>query len=168
MTDNETSLQRVGSLVGVSRDPLVDGRQSARALEIQRGVCRMLFELGLSPFTEFTLANGRRADVAALSEKGDIWIVEIKSSLVDYNSDSKWPEYFDYSDRFLFAVDADFPLDVLPSNTGYMIADRYGAEIVREGAEDRLSAARRKAVTNRFACQAARRLHRIMDPDMSM
>lgn len=168
MTEDDTITHVTQDLVGVSRDPLVDGRQSERALAIQRGVCRMLLELGLAPFTEFTLTNGRRADVAALSEKGEIWIVEIKSSLADFTSDSKWQEYRAYSDRFLFAVDSDFPIDVLPPDCGLIIADRYGADIVRDGVETRLPAARRKAVTTRFACQAAKRLQRIVDPEAAL
>lgn len=155
-------------LVGLSRNSLVDGRQSERALAIQRGVCRAVLNLGMSPFTEFTLANGRRADVTAISEKGDIWIVEIKSSLADFKSDTKWHEYLEYCDRFAFAVDCEFPVDVLPDDVGYMVADRYGAEFAREPVEARLVAARRKAVTTRFAWQLARRMQQMIDPEASL
>ncbi|MGI9405313.1 MAG: MmcB family DNA repair protein [Hyphomicrobiaceae bacterium] len=163
MPDDTPHLPRSG-LVGVTRDPLVDGRQSDRALDIQRGTCRCLVQLGLAPTTEMTLATGRRADVVALSRTGDIWIVEIKSSLADFRADTKWEDYLDFCDRFLFAVDADFPRDVIPEHAGLMIADRYGAEIVREPEEERLAAARRKAVTLRFARQGALRMRDILDP----
>jgi len=164
MEDRPTLPHVSSNLVGLKRDPLVDGRQSERALEIQRGVCRSLLALGMSPFPEFTLANGRRADVAAISEKGDIWIVEIKSSLADYRADSKWGDYCEYCDKFLFAVASEFPSEVLPDNVGYMIADRFSAEVVRDTVEQRLTAARRKAVTLRFALQTARRMQGMIDP----
>ena len=41
---------------------------------------------------EVTLANGRRADVLAIGRNGEIWIVEIKSSIADFRADQKWPE----------------------------------------------------------------------------
>src|SRR6476620_5703134 len=95
-------------------DPVVafDGRQSAIAAEIQRGVCRALRALGHAVVTELALANGRRADVVALSPGGDIWIVEIKSCLIDYRTDGKWPDYRPYCDRLYFAVTSDFPCEV--------------------------------------------------------
>ena len=168
MSSSDRPVLQTSDLVGLTRDPLVDGRQSDKALAIQRGVCRMFMDMGLSPFSEFTLATGRRADVIAISDKGDIWIVEIKSSLADFRSDSKWHEYLDYCDRFLFAVDADFPVEVLPDDVGYMMADRYGAEIVRPPTESRLITARRKAVTVRFAWQLARRMQLILDPEAAL
>src|SRR6476646_9500084 len=101
-------------------DPVIafDGRQSAAAAEIQRGVCRALRALGHAVVTELALANGRRADVVALSPGGDIWIVEIKSCLIDYQTDGKWPDYRPYCDRLYFAVASDFPYDVLPGEAG--------------------------------------------------
>ncbi|MCC2113349.1 MAG: MmcB family DNA repair protein, partial [Hyphomicrobiales bacterium] len=63
--------------------PLEDGRQSAAALEIRRGVGRLLRLRAFSVLPELTLASGRRADLVALGQKGEIWIVEIKSSLAD-------------------------------------------------------------------------------------
>ncbi|RMF00540.1 MAG: DNA repair protein MmcB-related protein, partial [Alphaproteobacteria bacterium] len=96
---------------------------------------------------------------------GQIWIVEIKSSLADFRADGKWEAYRDHCDRLLFAVDAAFPADVLPENAGLIVADEYGAELLRHAPEHRLAAARRKAVTLRFARAAALRLHRIRDPD---
>jgi len=164
MPDLRLSAYHPAELVGVSRDPCIDGRQSDRAYAIQRGACRALQALGLAPLTELTLANGRRADVAAISRTGDIWIVEIKSSLADFRSDSKWRDYTVFCDRFLFAVDRDFPRRVIPGNAGLMIADKYGAEIIRGGEIERLSAPRRKAMTIRFARHASFRLRDIIDP----
>jgi hypothetical protein len=154
------------SVSSVEDDPLlvVDGRQSDAAAALQRGVCRTLRAHGHSVITELPLANGRRADVVGLSAAGDIMIVEIKSCLTDYRTDGKWHEYLDYCDRLYFAVSADFPSDVIPQQAGLILADRYGAELVREPKEDRLNAARRKAMMLCFARAAALRLQHQLDP----
>jgi hypothetical protein len=141
-----------------------DGRQSEAAADISRGTMRMLQSLAFAPVMELTLANYRRADIAAIGPKGEIWIIEVKSCLADYRADGKWPDYSDYCDRFFFAVDADFPAEIIPDDTGLILADRYGAEIVRDSQEHRLPGARRKAVTLRFARAAAQRLHGLVDP----
>src|SRR5262245_38951733 len=147
-------------------DPLVavDERQSAAAAEIQRGVCRALRALGHSVVTELSLSNGRRADVVGLSSSGDIWIVEIKSCLLDFQTDGKWIEYRPHCDRLYFAVSRDFPCQVIPDDAGLMLADRYGAHLVREPMEERLGAARRKAMMLCFARAAALRLRLHLDP----
>lgn len=142
---------------------IVDGRQSPTAAAVQRGVCRMLIHMGFSPLTEFSLRTGRRIDVAAINAKGEIIAVEIKSSLADFRSDQKWEEYLDYCDRFFFAVPIDFPREVLPEETGMIVADQFGAEILRESPLDKLPGARRKAVTLLFARVAARRAHLVID-----
>lgn len=142
----------------------LDGRQSEVAAELQRGVCRAFRALGLSVVTELPLANGRRADVVGLSPSGDVLIVEIKSCLIDYRTDSKWQDYLDFCDRLYFAVAADFPREVIPQEAGLILADRYGAELVREGIEDRITAARRKAMMLCFARAAALRLQLHLDP----
>ena len=143
---------------------VVDGRQSEAAAALQRGVCRTLRAHGNSVITELPLGNGRRADVVGLSTAGEIMIVEIKSSLTDYRADGKWHEYLDYCDRLYFAVAADFPSDVIPAHAGLILADRYGAELIREPEVARLSAARRKAMMLCFARAAALRLHHFLDP----
>ncbi len=147
-------------------DPVLafDGRQSAVAAELQRGVCRALRAFGHSVVTELALANGRRADVVALSPAGDVLIVEIKSCLLDFESDGKWHDYLAHCDRLYFAVAPDFPQQVIPHRAGLILADRYGAELVREPVEERLGAARRKAMLLCFARAAALRLQRHLDP----
>lgn len=142
----------------------MDGRQSQAAAALQRGVCRTFRLLGYSVVTELPLANGRRADVVGLSSAGDVLIVEIKSCLLDYRTDGKWQDYLDYCDRLYFAVDADFPCEVIPEHAGLILADRYGAELVRDPVEARLSAARRKAMMLCFARAAALRLQHHLDP----
>ncbi len=116
---------------------------------------------------EFTLTTGRRVDLIALAPKGDIWVVECKSSRADFRADGKWPDYLDWCDRYFWAVDADFPQTLLPDSTGLIVADAYGAELLRMGAEARLAAARRKALTLRVARAAMGRLQALRDPTAS-
>ncbi len=137
---------------------LIDLTLAPAAAQIARGVLRLLSDHGYTGVTEMTLANGRRADVAALGPDGDITIVEIKSSIADFRSDQKWPEYRPFCDRFYFAVGHEFPQDLIPSDTGLIVADAYGGAVIREADCDKLVAARRKAVTLRFARLAAARL----------
>lgn len=147
-------------------DPLVivDGRQSETAAAVQRGTCRMLSSLGYAALTELPLANGRRADVVAMDRKGGLLIIEIKSSIEDFRTDSKWPEYRDFCDMLYFAIPADVPQHIIPEDAGLILADRYDAEILRHGDRHSLSGARRKAVTLRFARAAAQRLQATFDP----
>ena len=155
--------------MSVSFPPLaapVDGRQSPAALDLQRGVGRALLRHDFACLSEVTVASGRRADVMALGPDGAIWIVEIKSSVADYQSDRKWPEYRDWCDRLLFAVAPGFPLELLPEDVGLIVADRFGGEIVREAPVHPLSGARRKALTLRFGRVAARRMQAICDPEL--
>ena len=140
------------------------GKVSAHAQLLARGVSRALSDYGLSTLTEFTLISGRRVDVIGLDRGGGTTIVEIKTSLEDFRSDKKWPEYLDFCDRFFFAVPQDFPVEILPEECGLMTADAYGAVVLREAPEMRLNAARRKAQNLRFALVAAERLQRHLDP----
>ena len=142
-----------------------DGRQSPTALAVALGARRLLAAQGFASVTELTLASGRRADILALGADGTIWIVEIKSSLADFRADGKWPDYRGFCDRFFFAAPEDFPTEILPRETGLILADAYGAAFVRDAPEHRLAGARRKAVTLRFAHAAAGRLHRLADPE---
>jgi hypothetical protein len=135
------------------------------ALQIARGVGRYFRALHAAILCELPLADGRRADLLALDPRGGIRIVEIKSCTADFRSDRKWPEYRQWCDRFYFAVDADFPRECIPEDCGLILADRFGADLIREAPEHRLDAARRKAVTLRFARCAALRLHGISDPE---
>jgi hypothetical protein len=134
------------------------------AAEISRGVCRVLAQLGYATLSEFPLANGRRADVIALGRGGDFLIVEVKSSVADFRSDRKWPDYACWCDRLYFAVAPAFPNELIPAECGLFIADGFGATILREAPERRLDAARRRAVTLRFALAGAGRLRRLLDP----
>lgn len=140
------------------QEATTDTEFSPGAAAISRGVLRLLSAHGYAGVTEMTLANGRRADVAAIGPGGEITIVEIKSSVADFRSDQKWPEYRPFCDRFYFAVDHDFPQDLIPNETGLIVADAFGGAVLREPECEKLVAARRKAVTLRFARLAAARL----------
>lgn len=112
-------------------------------------------------------APGLRVDVMALGPKGELWVIECKSDRADFVADRKWQGYLDWADRFFWAVDGDFPTDLLPSESGLIIADGYGAEILRMGPERRLAGARRKAMLQSFARHAARRLQALRDPGVT-
>jgi hypothetical protein len=144
---------------------ILDRRQSPTAAAVQRGVCRMLRTAGFASLTEFPLATGRRADVIAINLKGRIFIVEIKSSPADYRSDGKWPEYWSFCDRLYFAVPPELPRELIAPEAGLIVADAWGAEILRHPPDRPLAPARRKAVTLGFARAAALRLHSVHDPN---
>jgi hypothetical protein len=141
-----------------------DGRQSETAAAIQRGVGRLLRAHDYALLTEFTLASGRRADVIALSPKGTLWIIEIKSSPLDFKVDMKWPEYRNYCDHFSFAIPQTMDAELIPHEAGLIIADHWGAEIIRPASEHPLHSSRRRAVHMAFGRAAAQRLHGLWDP----
>jgi len=148
----------------VSLVPPPDRRQSETALAIARGTARMLRTLGFSCISELPLPSGRRADLVALNDKGEIWIVEIKSSLIDYRVDAKWPNYKDYCDRFFFAKPPELDAEIFPSGEGLIVADNHGAEVLRMAEEFPLAPARRKAMLLKLARLGADRVHALMDP----
>jgi len=131
---------------------------------IARGTCRHLRDLGFACVEELVPVPGLRVDIMALGPKGEIWVVECKSSRADFAADRKWQGYLDWCDRFFWAVDAAFPSELLPDETGLILADAYGAETLRHGPETRLAGARRKAVLQKFARHAAFRLQALRDP----
>jgi hypothetical protein len=92
-------------------------------------------------------------------------IVEIKSSVADFRADRKWVTYRDFADRLYFAVPDHFPQVLIPEECGLMVADSFGAGLLREGRTTPLSPGRRRALTLRFARLAAARLHRHLDPE---
>lgn len=143
-----------------------DAGAAAITRAVTRGAARMFEDLGQAVVTELRLATGRRADIMALAGDGTVTVVEVKSGLSDFASDRKWEDYAEFCDCFFFAVSAEFPLDRLPDADvcGLIVADAWGAEILREAPVSRLSPARRKAVTLRFAATSARRLRGIEDP----
>jgi hypothetical protein len=135
--------------------PPPDGRQSETALAIARGTARLLRSLGFSCISELPLPSGRRADLVALNERGEIWIVEIKSSIDDLRADQKWQDYRAHCDRLFFAFTQDMPCEIFPAQTGLIVADAYGAHLHCEAPEHRLPAPTRKQMIVRFAMAAA-------------
>ncbi|MEZ5796604.1 MAG: MmcB family DNA repair protein [Paracoccaceae bacterium] len=131
---------------------------------LARGVARALRGMGYACVEEMTLASGLRVDLMALGPKGEFWVVECKSGRADFRADRKWQGYLDYCDRFFWAVDADFPAELLPEGSGLIIGDAYDAEILRMGPETPLAGARRKAMLQAFARHAALRLQLMRDP----
>ncbi|MCA0422409.1 MAG: MmcB family DNA repair protein [Proteobacteria bacterium] len=142
-----------------------DGRQSETALRIARGVRRHLVRLGFASLPEVPLRSGRRADLLAVNGRGDIWIIEIKSSVADFRADSKWPDYLSHCDRFYFATTLEVPTEIFPDAAGLIIADAFGAETIREAPPQPLAGATRKEVLIRFGLSGAARLHALADPE---
>ncbi len=133
------------------------------AADVARGVSRLLMQEGFSPILEFTLASGRRLDVAALGANGCVLGVEIKVAVADLKCDVKWPEYLEFCELFYFAIPPDFPDELVPPGTGLIVADRYGGAIVRPSPAWQIHPSRRKAVTLRFAKVAAERLAAVIE-----
>ncbi|WP_298430321.1 MmcB family DNA repair protein [uncultured Jannaschia sp.] len=145
-------------LLRETQTPLQPGRLLAR------GVMRHLRDHDFMCLEEFAPERGKRVDVMALGPKGEVWVIECKSSRADFTSDLKWQGYLEWADRFFWAVDGDFPTEILPDETGLILADGFGAEVVRTPEATKLAAARRKALVLKFARCAAQRLHWARDP----
>jgi hypothetical protein len=155
------------SLASLAASLPVDGRQSATALAVARGTTRLLHSLGFSVVSELALASGRRADLVALGAGGELWIVEIKSSVADFRADQKWINYRVHCDRLFFATTMEVPCDIFPKDAGLIVADAFGAEIVCEAPEHRIRTSARKSTMLAFARAAALRLAALADPDVS-
>ena len=148
----------------ISPVPPTDGRQSDTALAVARGTARLLSSLGFACVSELALPSGRRADLVALNERGEVWIVEIKSSVEDLRADHKWEDYRAHCDRLFFAFTQDMPCELFPRDTGLIVADAYGAHLQCEAPEHRLPAPTRKLMMVRFGLAAAQRINRLVDP----
>ena len=135
---------------------------------LARGVCRHLRQHDFVSVEELVPTRGLRVDVMGLGPKGEIWVIECKSSRVDFQTDTKWQGYLPWCDRYFWAVDQDFPVDLLPDDTGLIIADGYGAEILRMGPEAKLAASRRRVMIQKFARHAAMRAQAARDPHVSV
>lgn len=146
----------------MTQNNLIAAKQPGQLLA--RGVCRHLHSHDFVTVEELVPTSGLRVDVMGLGPKGEIWIIECKSSRADFQSDNKWQGYLEWCDRYFWAVDVDFPTDLLPDDTGLIIADAYDADIIRMGVETKLASARRKVMTLKFARHAATRHHAERDP----
>jgi hypothetical protein len=135
-----------------------------RAFAIRRAAARLCLRLAWAPLHEVSLPNGRRADILALRGDGGFACIEVKSGMRDFLTDQKWWEYREFCDSLYFAVDCDFPLDILPEETGLIVVAEQHAELIREAPEHRLTAARRTALLRRWALLAGSRLAVLEDP----
>lgn len=149
----------------MGENPIIDAKPGQL---LARGVGRLLFGHGFVSVEEFVPIRGLRVDVMGLGPKGEVWVIECKSSRADFQTDSKWQGYLDWCDRYFWAVDQDFPTDLLPGNTGLIIADAYDAEIIRMAPEEKLTPARRRVMVQKFATHAARRLMAMKDPGFTV
>jgi len=149
---------RMSDMTDLTVDVMMPGQLLAR------GVCRHMASHGFVCIEEFVPTRGLRVDVLALGPKGELWVIECKSSKADFQSDNKWQGYLEWCDRYFWAVDEEFPTDLLPDETGLLIGDAYDAEIIRMAPESKLAAARRKVIVQKFAVHAARRLQALRDP----
>jgi len=153
------------SLAARSLEVPIDGRQSDTALAVARGAARLLHAHGFCVVSELALPSGRRADLAAFGASGELWIIEIKSSIADFRADQKWQDYRAHCDRLFFATTVEVPCEIFPPDTGLIVADAYGAHFHCEAPEHRLPAATRKAMLLLFARAAALRLQSLADPN---
>jgi hypothetical protein len=150
------------------RQPLelpIDGRQSETALAVARGTARLLHAHGFCVVSELPLPSGRRADLVALDGGGELWIVEVKSSVADFRADRKWQDYRAHCDRLFFATTVEVPCEIFPPDTGLIVADAFGAQFICKAPEHKLPAATRKSMMLLFARAAALRLQSLADPN---
>ncbi|TCZ63023.1 MmcB family DNA repair protein [Roseicella aquatilis] len=136
-----------------------------RTQAVCRAAMHFCAQRGWAPVQEMPLPNGRRADILALQPDGGFVILEVKSCARDYLSDGKWPDYRAFCDRFYFAVDLDFPQELIPEDAGLLVADGRESALLRDAPDHRLAPARRKALLHRYAVVAAGRLAALTDPE---
>ncbi|EHH69447.1 MmcB family DNA repair protein [Gluconobacter morbifer] len=146
-------------------------------LAIRRAVLGLCRNMNWGAINEFSLpAAGRRADVMALLPDHSLTCIEIKSGVRDFQTDRKWHEYRNWSDRLFFAVDDRFPTELLPADVGIIsvglsmvpesLRDSIVPEcaILREPALHKLPPARRRTLLHLFAMTGASRLMSLEDP----
>ena len=134
--------------------------------KIARGVARHLARLNFASLEEYVPHRGLRVDLMAIGPKSEIWIIECKSGRADFMADKKWQGYLDYCDRFFWAVDIQFPTNILPADDGLIIADSYDAEIIRYGPEYKINPQKRKKIITKIARNASDRLRSFTDPNV--
>ncbi len=135
-----------------------------RTEAVRRAAARLCAQLGWAAVHEMPLPNGRRADILALRPDGGFACIEVKSGARDFLCDAKWHEYREFSDALYFAVDLDFPRELLPDATGLIVAAPPLAEMLRDAPAHPMPPARRRALLHRFALVAAGRLAILADP----
>jgi hypothetical protein len=117
-----------------------------------------------APLAEMPIPCGRRLDIMALTPEGCLFAIEVKSGPRDFLTDNKWHEYRDWCDRLYFAVDVDFPQELIPEEIGLIVSDGFDAVMVRDTEHKPLAGARRKSLMHRYAVLSAGRLAALCDP----
>lgn len=69
---------------------------------LARGVSRHMLSYDFVTVEELVPTKGLRVDVMALGPKGEVWIIECKSSRADFQGDHKWQGYLEWCDRTNF------------------------------------------------------------------
>jgi len=147
-----------------------DFRLEHGARAVARGICRLFAANDIWCLSEMPLRSGRRADLMGIDGKGQVIIVEIKVSKADLHGDAKWPDYLDHCDRFYWGLAPELDRACMeteafmPQACGLIVADAYGAEIIRPAPLVPLAAARRKAEVERLARASLRRHLVGLDP----
>ena len=135
-----------------------------RAFSIRRAASRLCGQLAWAALHEVPLPNGRRADILALRPDGGFACIEVKSGVRDFLADGKWPDYRAFCDALYFAVDAEFPQELIPEDAGLIVSGGMDAAMLRDAPPHTLSPARRRALLHRFAMLGAMRLAVLEDP----
>jgi hypothetical protein len=134
---------------------------SSTAMDVARGVSRLLLDEGYSPILEFTLPSGRRLDVAAIGPgQAKMLGVEIRWRWPDLQTATRNGRKLDYCDLFYFAIPPDFPDEHVPHQaTGLNCGGpAMAARSSRKPKPNRCMPAGAEAVTISFArCAAVRR-----------
>ena len=134
----------------------------AKALVL--GVQALFYDLGYCSITEMRLSSGRRVDVIGLDRRGRFAVAEIKTSPTDLRSDKKWPEYLAFCDGFYFAIPVNFPIEIVPNETGLIVADQLGGEVLRPSQQHPMPLGRRNRQIMQFARTAGTRLRKYDRP----
>jgi hypothetical protein len=116
--------------------------QSETERAIETGVCWLLRKEGCLVLRQLILPSGKKPDIVALHSNGEIWIIEIKSSVRDFRTDPKWPEYHDFCHRLFFAITPNLK-DVFPKQHGLIRANSFDGKIIRIPSRHRLIGAHR-------------------------
>jgi hypothetical protein len=135
-----------------------------RTASVTRAARRFCVQRGWSPMLEVSLPAPLRADIMALKPDGCFAIIEVKSCARDFQADAKWEFYRDWCDELHFAVDLDFPQELIPEEVGLMVSDGHDVHVIRDAPSHPLAPARRKSLLNRFARMAVARLSLHEDP----
>jgi hypothetical protein len=103
-----------------------------RANRIVRAAMRHCALAGWAPVAQMPLPDSRRPDIIALTDNGSFIAIEVKSTAEDFLADEKWQDYRDWCDQLYFAVDMDFPREILPEDVGLLVTDRLEVAVIRD------------------------------------